>query len=198
MSTAETEGVDCLYNTFSPTIGFTALGRVLISLMCDHKYEVGSYDLTGAFLSTDLKGRAVCIQFPSDAGEDANKIVRLVKEFYGLKSSGTSFIKQLRETIFLSFEYRGRLFKRLKIDQCIYVCEDEDGSKMTLAHYVDEIICGTTNRDLRERFLKHLRRSWEIEDTGQLDQFLDRIVKQGCDLSPFVRTIVRLTFVLAG
>ena len=170
VGTAETEGVDCVYNTFSPTIGFTAI-RVLISLMCDPKYDVGSYDLTGAFLSTDLKGRAVYCQFPSDAGEDANKIVRLVKEVYGLKSSGISFIKQLRETI-LSFEYRGRRFQNLKIDQCIYVFEDEDGSKMILAHYVDDIICGTTNIELRERFFKHLRQSWEIEDTGQLDRFL--------------------------
>ena len=57
VGTAETEGVDCVYNTFSPTIGFTAI-RVLISLMCDPKYDVGS-----------------------------------VKEVYGLKSSGISFIK---------------------------------------------------------------------------------------------------------
>ena len=80
-------------------------------------------------------------------------------------------ISQLRETI-LSFEYRGRRFQNLKIDQCIYVFEDEDGSKMILAHYVDDIICGTTNIELRERFFKHLRQSWEIEDTGQLDRFL--------------------------
>ncbi len=76
--------------------------------------------------------------------------MRLVKEVYGLKSSGISFIKQLRETI-LSFEYRVRRFQNLsKIDQCIYVFEDEDGSKMILAHYVDDIICGTTNCELRE------------------------------------------------
>jgi hypothetical protein len=48
VGTEETEGVDCVYNTFSPTIGFTAI-RVLISLMCDPEYDVGSYDLTGAF-----------------------------------------------------------------------------------------------------------------------------------------------------
>ena len=32
VGTSETEGVDCVYNTFSPTSGFTAI-RVLISLM---------------------------------------------------------------------------------------------------------------------------------------------------------------------
>ncbi len=37
VGTAETEGVDCVYNTFSPTIGFTAI-RVLVSLMCNPKY----------------------------------------------------------------------------------------------------------------------------------------------------------------
>jgi hypothetical protein len=112
----------------------------------------------------------VYCQFPSDSGEDVNKIVRLVKEGYGLKSSGISFIKQLRETV-LSFEYRGRRFQNLEIDQCIYAFEDEDGSKMILAH-VDDIICGTTNCELCDRFFKHLRQSWEIEDMGQLDRFL--------------------------
>ncbi len=97
--------------------------------------------------------------------------MRLVKEVYGLKSSGISFIKQIRETI-LSFEYRGRSFQNLKIDQCICVFEDEDASKMILAHYVDDIICGTTNCELRDRYFKHLRQSWEIEDMGQLDRFL--------------------------
>jgi hypothetical protein len=63
--------------------------------MCDPKYDVGTYDLAGAFSSSDLKGRSLYCQFPSDAGEDANKIVRLVKEVYGLKSSGILFIKQL-------------------------------------------------------------------------------------------------------
>jgi hypothetical protein len=43
---------------------------------------------------------------------------------------------------------------------------------MILAHYVDDIIRGTTNCELRERFFKHLRQSWEIEDPGQLDGFL--------------------------
>jgi hypothetical protein len=72
----------------------------------------------------------------------------------------------------LNFEYPGRRFQNLKIDQCIYVFEDEDGSKMILAHYVDDVICGTTNCELRDGFFKHLRRSWEIEDTSQLDRFL--------------------------
>jgi hypothetical protein len=88
----------------------------LEGLMCDPKYDVGSYDLPGAFLSTDLKGRAVYCQFPSDT--------------------------------ILTFEYRDTRFQNLKIDQCIYVFEDEDGSKMIWAHYVDDIICGTTNREL--------------------------------------------------
>ncbi len=114
MDTVETEGVECVYNTFSPTIGFTVI-RVLISLMCDPKYDVGSYDLPGDFLSTDLKGSSLDCQFPCDAGEDANKIMRLVKEVYHLQFSGISFIKHLRETI-LNFEYRGRRFQNLKID----------------------------------------------------------------------------------
>ena len=148
--------------------------------------ELTVYTLTGAFLSTDLKGRAVYCQFPFDAGEDANKIVRLVKEVYGLKSSSISFIKQLRETI-LSFEYRGSRFQHLKIDQCIYVFEDEDGSKVILAYYVNDIISGTTNCELRERFFKHLPQSWRLRTRVNSIGFLGLTSEWSASAAKYIR-----------
>jgi hypothetical protein len=103
IGTGEVLGVDTVWSTFSPTIGFAAI-RLIISLMCDPAYDVRSYDLSGAFLGTDLKDRSVYVRLPADAGsDDAGKIIRLMKACYGLKSSSSEFVKQLSREI-LNFD----------------------------------------------------------------------------------------------
>jgi len=64
----EREGLDFANSTFSPTIGMTAV-RTLVALCCDPKFDLRSYDLSGAYLGTPLT-RPVFIILPPDAGED--------------------------------------------------------------------------------------------------------------------------------
>jgi hypothetical protein len=68
----EEPGIDCVWNTFSPTLGLSAI-RTLISLMCDPKWMVDSYDLSGAFLGTKLEDREVYMRLPPEAGKYANR-----------------------------------------------------------------------------------------------------------------------------
>ena len=179
VGTGETEGVDTVYNTFSPTVGFTAI-RTLISLLCDPKYHVGSYDLSSAFVATELEDRAVYVKLPPDAGSSGSKIIRLTKNVYGMKNSGKAFVQKLGKEI-LAFEEsfiddKGReekaRFQRLPSDQCIFRYEDFKGRVMILLHYVDDIVCATTHPDLRDKFFKHLNKTWKITDEGTLNRFL--------------------------
>ena len=179
VGTGETEGVDTVYNTFSPTVGFTAI-RTLMSLLCDPKFHVGSYDLSSAFVATELEDRAVYVRLPADAGSSANKIIRLTKNVYGMKNSGKAFVQKLGKEI-LAFEEsfidgNGReekaRFHRLPSDQCIFRYIDSKGREMILLHYVDDIVCATTHPDLRERLFKHLNKTWKITDEGVLNRFL--------------------------
>ena len=55
---AQEPGVDTMWNSLSPTIGFTAI-RTLIATMCNLKWHVDSHDLSGAFLGTRLDDQAV-------------------------------------------------------------------------------------------------------------------------------------------
>ncbi len=64
---SEREGWETVYSTFSPTVAFSDI-RLLISLTVDPKYSVESYDLSGAFLGTELRDRSVYIRLPRDAG----------------------------------------------------------------------------------------------------------------------------------
>ncbi len=61
----EREGWETVYSTFSPTVAFSAV-RLLISLTMDPKFSVESYDLSGAFLGTELRDRVVYIRLPKD------------------------------------------------------------------------------------------------------------------------------------
>jgi len=65
VGSSEREGWETVYSTFSPTVAFSAI-RLLISLTVDPKYSVESYDLSGAFLGTELRDRAVYIRLPRD------------------------------------------------------------------------------------------------------------------------------------
>ena len=179
-------GVDTVWNTFSPTIGFTAI-RTLIATMCNPKWHVDSYDLSGAYLGTKLEDQAVYMRLPSGAGEYSNKVLRLTRNIYGLKGASKAFMNQLGQEI-EKFAERveatdpknpngpkrvtfGR-FERLITDQCMYRYRDELGREMIFASYVDDIICCTTDRELRDRFFDHLRKTWAVTHEGTLDRFL--------------------------
>ncbi len=140
VSSSEREGWETVYNTFSPNVAFSDV-RLLISLTVDPKFSVESYDLSGAFLDTELRDRAVYIKFPKDAGVHSGKILLLKKSVYGLKTSGRDFIAQLAEQI-LSFLVTSKSiktgksesfgFKRLLIDHCVFRYEDSEGNVMIL------------------------------------------------------------------
>ena len=134
-------GIDCVWNTFSPTLGFAAI-KTLASLMCDPTWIVDSYDLLEAFLGTKLEDREVYIRLPPEAGKHANKILRLEKSSYGLKSVSKAFMKKLGEEV-------------LKFVERVEYKSPGDIN-------VDDICCRTTDRDLRERFFDHLRKRWAI------------------------------------
>ena len=192
IGSSEREGIDTLWSTFSPTVGFTAI-RVVIALVANPKFITESYDLSGAFLGTDLRDSAVYIQLPPDAGKHAGKVLLLKRAVYGTKASGRRFIDALAERI-LSFEYvkkpdgagkgksqarggneseqtRGR-FRRLRMDLCIFVYEDSDGNVMYLVHYVDDIILASTSVRIRDAFIVHLNEAWNVTLEGKMERFL--------------------------
>jgi hypothetical protein len=177
---AERQGWETVYSTFSPTVAFAAI-RLLIAVAVDAKYTVDSYDLSGAFLGTELRDRAVYIKLPADAGVHAGKILLLKKSVYGLKTSGKDFIEQLGEEILgfvveLTCPMTGKVskhsFKRIPVDHCVYRYEDAQGRVMLLLHYVDDLVLASTDTKLREEFLKHINRRWNTTHEGRLTRFL--------------------------
>jgi hypothetical protein len=179
VGSSEREGWETVYNTFSPTVAFSAV-RLLISLTADPRFSVESYDLSGAFLGTELRDRAVYIMIPKDAGVHSGKILLLKKSVYGLKTSGRDFIAQLAEQI-LSFLVTSKCiktgksesfgFKRLLVDHCVFHYEDSVGNVMILLHYRDDLVIATTSLKIRDLFRDNQpqnQRSWRVILTCRL------------------------------
>jgi hypothetical protein len=161
--------------------------------MCNPKWYVDSYDLSGAFLGTRLEDQAVYMRLPPGAGEYSSKILRLTRSIYGLRGASKAFMKQLGsevESFSEKVEYKdadGKMkvecarFERLVTDQCMFRYKDARGREMIFASYVDDIICCTTDLELRERFFEHLRKTWSITHEGTLDRFLGIHFERGKD-----------------
>jgi len=113
--------------------------------------------------------REVYVKLPEEAGKYAGKIVRCMKALYGLITSSRDFVNSLSERI-LSFEDNGGRFKKMDTDHCIYVVTDKDGSEMILSHYVDDIICGSNNQELRNRLFKQ-QSAMEDHERGSSESF---------------------------
>ena len=125
-------------------------------------------------MGTRLDDQAVYMRLQQGAGEYSNKILRLTRSIYGLRGASKAFMKQLGseiEVLSEKVEFKdadGKIkvqyasFERLVTDQCMYRYKDARGREMIFAIYVDDIICCTTDLELRERFFNHLRKTWGI------------------------------------
>ena len=165
----EQPGLDFATSTFSPTVGMTAI-RTLVALCCDKRFDLRSYDLSGAYLGTPLT-RPVYIRLPPDADEDAGKILRCEKAIYGLRDSSAAFCKYLGEQV-MSFRHKGHKFRQLNTEQCLYSYEDDEGNKMLFCHYVDDLAIASTNTALRDELLQHINKTWRVTDEGVLQRFI--------------------------
>jgi hypothetical protein len=62
--------------------------RRLVAWTVDPRFSVESYDLSCAFLGTELRDRAVYVRLPAEAGEYVGEVLLLLKSVYGLKTLG--------------------------------------------------------------------------------------------------------------
>ena len=169
VGTREEKGVDMPWSTFSPVIGMVAV-RTVMSMMCRDDFHVNAYDLSGAFLAADLD-RPVYMKLPAECGESAGKIVKCLKAIYGLKTSSKDYVDAFSKKI-LEFEHDGCKFERLQMDACIFRFIGKNGEEIILCHYVDDLIVGTNNLELREKLLSHIREKWAVTDEGEMSRFV--------------------------
>nr|GEU69265.1 putative ribonuclease H-like domain-containing protein [Tanacetum cinerariifolium] len=95
-----------------------------------------------------------------------NKIYKVVKALYGLHQTPRAWYETLANYLLENGSQRG------KIDQTLFITKQKDDILLVQV-YVDDIIFGSTNKDLCKAFEKLMKDKFQMSSMGELTFFLD-------------------------
>ncbi|GKF18839.1 uncharacterized mitochondrial protein-like protein, partial [Tanacetum coccineum] len=97
--------------------------------------------------------------------ENPDKVYKVVKALYGLHQAPRVWYETLANYLL------GNGFKRGKIDQTLFI-KKQKGDILLVHVYVDDIIFGSTNKELCTRFEKLIKDKFKMSSLGELTFFL--------------------------
>ncbi|GJY32257.1 putative ribonuclease H-like domain-containing protein [Tanacetum coccineum] len=100
-----------------------------------------------------------------------NKVYKVVKALYGLHQAPRAWYETLANYLL------GNGFKRGKIDQTLFI-KKQKGHILLVQVYVDDIIFGSTNKELCTAFEKLMKDKFQMSSMGELTVFLGLQVQQ--------------------
>ncbi|GKG06903.1 uncharacterized mitochondrial protein-like protein, partial [Tanacetum coccineum] len=101
-----------------------------------------------------------------------DKVYKVVKAIYGLHQAPRAWYKTLANYLL------GNRFKRGKIDQTLFI-KKQKGDILLVQVYVDDIIFGSTNKDMcTGGFKKLMKDKFQMSSMGELTFFLGLQVQQ--------------------
>ena len=170
---SQQEGID-YDETFAPVARLEAI-RIFLAYAAHMKFKVFQMDVKSAFLNGELEEEVYVEQPPGFIDPKyPNHVYRLDKTLYGLKQAPRAWYETLTQFLLESG------FKRGTIDKTLFYLNH--GKDLLLVQiYVDDIIFGSTNTKLCERFSKLMQSRYQISMMGELSYFLGLQVKQTDD-----------------
>nr|GEU60080.1 copia protein [Tanacetum cinerariifolium] len=103
-----------------------------------------------------------------------DKVYKVVKALYGLHQAPRAWYETLANYLLENS------FQRGKIDQTLFI-KKEKGDILLVQVYVDDIIFGSTNKELCKAFEKLMKDKFQMSSMGELAFFLGLQVKQNDD-----------------
>ncbi|GJT20495.1 putative ribonuclease H-like domain-containing protein [Tanacetum coccineum] len=100
-----------------------------------------------------------------------DKVYKVVKALYGLYQAPKAWYETLANYLL------DNGFKRGKIDQTLFI-KKQKGDILLVQVYVDDIIYGSTNKDMCTRFEKLIKDKFQMSSMGELTFFLGLQVQQ--------------------
>ncbi|GJW70004.1 putative ribonuclease H-like domain-containing protein [Tanacetum coccineum] len=129
-------------------------------------------DVKSAFLYGTIKEEVYVTQPPGFKDPDyPNKVYKVVKALYGLHQAPRAWYETLANYLM------GNGFKRGKIDQTLFI-KKQKGDILLVQVYVDDIIFGSTNKELCTGFEKLMKDKFQMSSMGELTFFLGLQVQQ--------------------
>ena len=167
------EGID-YDETFAPVARMEAI-RIFLAYAAHKGFKVQQMDVKSAFLNGKLEEEVYVKQPPGF--EDSKKpgyVYKLDKALYGLKQAPRAWYDTLAEFLLKNSFTRGTVDKTL-------FSLNYKGHTLLVQIYVDDIIFGSQNHSLCERFAKLMKSKFEMSMMGELTYFLGLQIKQSSD-----------------
>jgi transposase InsO family protein len=161
---AQIEGID-FEETFAPVARMEAI-RLLLAYACSKNVKVYQMDVKSTFLNGELE-EEVYIEQPEgfQLSENADYVCKLKKALYGLKQAPRAWYSRLDKYL----QQAG--FRKGSADNNLYIKVSE-GNILLIEVYVDDIIFGSDDDRLSQKFAKDMQNEFEMSLLGELSFFL--------------------------
>ncbi|GKA93399.1 putative ribonuclease H-like domain-containing protein [Tanacetum coccineum] len=164
------EGID-YDEVFAPVARIEAI-RIFLAYASFMGFTVYQMDVKSAFLYGQIEEEVYVCQPPGFEDPDhPDKVYKVVKALYGLHQAPRAWYDTLA-TYLLS-----NGFKRGQIDQTLFI-KSQQGHILLVQIYVDDIIFGSTKKELCEEFEKLMKDKFQMSSMGELTFFLGLQVQQ--------------------
>ncbi|GJU11012.1 putative ribonuclease H-like domain-containing protein [Tanacetum coccineum] len=164
------EGID-YEEVFAPVARIEAI-RLFLAYASFMGFLVYQMDVKSAFLYGTIEEEVYVTQPPGFKDPDnPDKVYKVVKALYGLHQAPRAWYETLANYLL------GNGFKRGKIDQTLFI-KKQKGDILLVQVYVDDIIFGSTNKELCTAFEKLMKDKFQMSSMGELTFFLGLQVQQ--------------------
>ncbi|KAG7554626.1 GAG-pre-integrase domain [Arabidopsis suecica] len=162
---AQREGVDYT-DIFSPVVKHVSI-RILLAIVAEEDYELEQLDVKTAFLHGELEEQ-IYMEAPEgfESQFKSDQVCLLNKTLYGLKQSPRRW-NQKFDSYMLEIG-----FERSPRDNCAYIKTMEDGSKVYLLLYVDDMLVAARDMKVISELKQKLSEKFEMKDLGAAKKIL--------------------------
>nr|GFA06971.1 putative ribonuclease H-like domain-containing protein [Tanacetum cinerariifolium] len=155
---------------------FAPVARIEIRLFLAYASFMGfivyQMDVKSAFLYGTIEEEVYVCQPPGFQDLDyPDKVYKVVKALYGLHQAPRAWYETLANYLLKNG------FQRGKIDQTLFI-KKQKGDTLLVQVYVDDIIFGSTNKELCKAFEKLMKDKFQMSSMGELTFFLGLQVTQ--------------------
>ncbi|GJX11698.1 putative ribonuclease H-like domain-containing protein [Tanacetum coccineum] len=164
---------ECIHyeEVFAPMARIEAI-RLFLAYASFIGFLVYQMDVKSAFLYGTIKEEVYVTQPPGFKDPDnPDKVYKVVKVLYGLHQAPRAWYETLANYLL------GNGFKRGKIDHTLLI-KKQKGDILLVQVYVDDIIFGSTNKELCTGFEKIMKDKFQMSSMGELTFFLGLQVQQ--------------------
>ncbi|GJV55254.1 putative ribonuclease H-like domain-containing protein [Tanacetum coccineum] len=164
------EGID--YEEVFASMARIEAIRLFLAYASFMGFLVYQMDVKSAFLYGTIEEEVYVTQPPGFKDPNhPDKVYKVVKALYGLHQALRAWYETLANYLL------GNRFKRGKIDQTLFI-KKQKGDILLVQVYVDDIIFGSTNKDLCTGFEKLMKDKFQMSSIGELIFFLGLQVQQ--------------------